>query len=67
MRSTVVQLALLGLAAVAPLATQNAQGAFVVTLGADTIVVEQYKRTGNTVILAVAWEKTRAFVSLSKK
>jgi hypothetical protein len=49
MRSTVVQLALLGLAAGAPLAAQNAQGAFVVTLGADTIVVEQYKRTGNTV------------------
>ena len=49
MRSPAVRLALLGLAAGAPLAAQNAQGAFVVTLGHDTIVAEQYKRTGNTV------------------
>lgn len=45
MRSTAVSLALLGIAAGAPLAAQNAQGAFVVTLGHDTIVAERYKRT----------------------
>ena len=49
MRRTAVPLALLGLAAVAPLAAQDAQGAFVVTLGHDTIVAEQYRRTGTTV------------------
>ncbi len=49
MRSTVVSLALLGLAAGIPLAAQNAQGAFVVTLGHDTIVAEQYTRSGTTV------------------
>jgi len=49
MRGTAVPLALLGLAAGVPLAAQNAQGAFVVTLGADTIVAEQYKRTASTV------------------
>jgi hypothetical protein len=49
MRCTAVPLALLGLAASVPLAAQNAQGAFVVTLGHDTIVAEQYKRTGTTV------------------
>ncbi|HET9707913.1 MAG TPA: DUF2911 domain-containing protein [Gemmatimonadales bacterium] len=49
MRIIAVPLALLGLAASIPLAAQNAQGAFVVTLGADTIVAEQYKRTGTTV------------------
>jgi hypothetical protein len=47
MRSTVVPFMLLAFAA-APLAAQNAQGAFVVTLGHDTVVVEQYKRSGNT-------------------
>jgi hypothetical protein len=49
MRSTVVKLAALWLGTATPLAAQNAQGAFVVTLGADTIVAEQYKRTGTTV------------------
>lgn len=49
MRSTAVRLALLGLAAGAPLAAQNARGAFVVTLGHDTIAVEQYRRSGNTI------------------
>ncbi len=49
MRRTVVRLALLGVTAAAPLAAQNARGAFVVTLGADTIVIEQYQRTGSTV------------------
>lgn len=49
MRSTALQLALLSLAASAQLAAQTAQGAFVVTLGHDTIVAELYTRTGNTV------------------
>jgi hypothetical protein len=47
MRPT-VPFALLAFAA-APLAAQNAQGAFVVTLGHDTIVIEQYKRSGNSI------------------
>jgi DUF2911 family protein len=49
MRCIAVPLALLALAAGVPLAGQNAQGAFVVTLGHDTIVAEQYKRTATTV------------------
>lgn len=49
MRSTVVSLAVLVLAAGTPVAAQNAQGAFVVTLGKDTIVIEQYKRSGASV------------------
>ena len=49
MRCTAVPLVLLGIAAAAPLAAQNARGAFVVTLGHDTIIAEQYTRSGNTV------------------
>ena len=49
MRGIAVPLALLGLAAGVPLGAQNAQGAFVVTLGHDTIVIEQYKRSGVSV------------------
>jgi DUF2911 family protein len=47
MRIAVVPIILCGLAA-APLAGQTEHGAFVVTLGKDTIVVEQYTRTSTT-------------------
>ncbi|HYR30524.1 MAG TPA: hypothetical protein VEO93_01295, partial [Gemmatimonadales bacterium] len=33
----------------APLAAQNESGAFVVTLGRDTTVIEQYRRSGITI------------------
>jgi len=33
----------------APLAGQNARGAFIVTLGTDTVVIEQYSRTKATI------------------
>lgn len=49
MRCTALQLVVLGLTAGTRLAAQSAQGAFVVTLGHDTIVVEQYQRTGSMV------------------
>src|SRR5262245_61885033 len=36
-------------AVAAPLAGQTARGAFVVTLGTDTVVIEQYTRSGNQI------------------
>ena len=41
-------LTLFALAAAVPLAAQDARGAFIVTLGHDTIVVERYQRNGTT-------------------
>ena len=49
MRSTVVYLTALSALLATPLAGQTDQGAFVVTLGNDTIVVERYTRTGNQI------------------
>jgi hypothetical protein len=47
MRTLAVPIILCGIAA-APLAGQSEHGAFVVTLGKDTIVIEQYTRTATT-------------------
>jgi hypothetical protein len=48
MRTLVIPIVLCGLAAT-PLAGQSERGAFVVTLGKDTIAIEQYTRTPTTI------------------
>jgi hypothetical protein len=49
MRTSVWSILLLAAVAAHPLAGQTERGAFVVTLGKDTVVIEQYNRTRTTI------------------
>lgn len=49
MRTLVWPVVLVSALAASPLAAQTERGAFVVTLGKDTVVIEQYSRTRNTI------------------